>query len=153
MRFSQAERQVIAAAARIRTQARKADKAARPKSEKRHRGRERDNGHLSYVRRLPCACGCMRSPCDAAHVRYADLTRGKTYTGKQVKPSDKWTVPLTRACHEAQHGGNEMAWWQSRGIDPLDLAERLYAVSGDVEAGTRIIAEGSRARSAQTKGS
>lgn len=137
--FTAEQRQVIAEAQRIRRDARKAARQSRPKSEKAHRGRERDNGHLAFVRRLPCACGCLRTPCDAAHVRYADLTRGKTATGMAVKPSDKWTVPLTRACHEEQHGTNERAFWASKGIDPLDLAERLYAVSGDEEAGARII--------------
>lgn len=144
-RFTAAERQIIASAQRIRRDARKADRKARPKSEKASRGRERDNGHLAYVRRLPCACGCHGSPCDAAHVRYADLDRGKTYTAKGVKPSDRWTVPLTRACHEAQHSTNERAWWEARGIDPLALAERLYAVSGDLEAGRRIIMGAARA--------
>lgn len=139
--FTAAERQIIAAAARLRREARKAARQARPKSEKATRGREIDRAHLQFIRRLPCACGCLRTPCDAAHVRYADLARGKTYTGKGVKPSDRWTVPLTRACHEEQHGMNERAFWDARGIDPLDLAERLYAVSGDEEAGAKIIRE------------
>ena len=159
--FTAAERQIIATAARLRRDARKAARQSRPKSEKADRGRVRDNGHLAFVRRLPCACGCLRTPCDAAHVRYADLARGKTATGMAVKPSDCWTVPLTRACHEAQHGMNERAFWSSKGVDPLDLAERLYAVSGDEEAGARIIADavsagsvGTQARSAEVnKGS
>lgn len=142
LRFDATQRQKIAEVDGFKRAARKADKAARPKSEKRHRGRERDNGHLAFIRRLPCACGCLRSPCDAAHVRYADLTRDKPYTAKGVKPSDKWTVPLFRECHQEQHGGSERTFWDGRGIDPLALAERLYAVSGDTEAGARIVRAG-----------
>lgn len=141
MNLTAEQRAVKAQWEAIKREARKADRAARPKSEKAHRGREIDRAHLQFIRRLPCACGCLRTPCDAAHIRYADLTRGKTYTGKGVKPSDRWTVPLTRACHTDQHSTNEQAWWASKGIDPLDLAERLYAVSGDAEAGARIIHE------------
>jgi hypothetical protein len=144
LRFDATQRQKIAEVDGFKRDARKQAKAGRPKSEKASRGRVRDNGHLAFIRRLPCACGCLRTPCDAAHVRYADLSRGKASTGMAVKPDDSWTVPLHRTCHEAQHGMNERAWWQSKGRDPLDLAERLYAVSGDTEAGERIVA-GARA--------
>ena len=102
--------------------------------------RERDNRHLQFIRRLPCACGCgAPPPCDAAHVRMPDPARGKRHTGKGEKPSDRWTLPLRRACHEVQHSGSEAAFWSARGIDPIDLCIRLYAVSGDEEAAVRIL--------------
>lgn len=103
-------------------------------------GRERDEGHLAYLRQLPCAT-CGLQPVDAAHVRYADLSRGKGLTGMSRKPDDKWAVPLCRSCHRKQHGVNERKFWIDAGIDPLALAERLFEVSGDEEAGRSILAK------------
>jgi hypothetical protein len=57
----------------------------------------------------------------------------------QVKPGDMWTVPLSRAEHERQHGMNERAYWSDMGVDVLDLCRRLYAVSGDDDAALAII--------------
>lgn len=111
--------------------------------------RLRDNAHLAFVRRLPCVWtlaveGRVVTPCDAAHVRYSDAARGKTNPGRSAKPDDRWTVPLTRAAHEAQHAANERAWWEGLGVDPLALAADLYAVTGDAEAGARIVNEHAR---------
>lgn len=119
--------------------------AQRKPGGKQHRGRERDGAHLAFIRRLPCACGCgAPAPSDAAHVRMAAPDRGKPYTGKQVKPSDRWTLPLSRRCHETQHSGSEAAFWSARGIDPIDLCERLYAVSGDEASALSLIQQGGR---------
>ena len=46
---------------------------------------------------------------------------------------------MTPAEHRAQHAMNEAAYWQQIGIDPLGVAARLYAVSGDIEEGRKII--------------
>ena len=44
------------------------------------------------------------------------------------KVSDRFTVPLCRLHHRQLHrGGNERAWWQSQGIDPLAIAASLWA--------------------------
>lgn len=100
----------------------------------------RDKDHLSFVRSLPC-CVCGRAPCDAAHVRNG--TDGST--GR--KPSDKWALPLCsatwgsdhrRGCHSKQHVMGEQSFWYERG-DPLGLAEHLWKVSGDMEAGMRAV--------------
>lgn len=115
-------------------------KAARKPGGKADRGRERDTGYLAFLRRLPCACGCGASaPSDAAHVRMPDLARCKPYTGKGVKPSDKWALPLNRRCHEEQHSGSEAAFWAGRGIDAVGLCLRLYEVAGDEVAALKII--------------
>lgn len=52
--FTYEERHVIAAAAKLRREARKAATKARAKSPKADRGRERDNGFRQYIRRQPC---------------------------------------------------------------------------------------------------
>ena len=82
-RFTAAERQTIAAAARVRRDARNRAKAERPKSSKAHRGRERDNAHLAFIRRLPCVAtfvetGRLVYGCQAAHLRLNSALHGKT---------------------------------------------------------------------------
>lgn len=106
-------------------------KAARKPGGKTSRGRERDTGYLAFLRRQPCACGCGRpAPSDAAHIRMASPERGKLPTGMQVKPSDRFAVPLNRACHERQHSMSEARFWSERGLDPFAIADRLYAEYG-----------------------
>lgn len=145
MTLTHEERQKVregkAITARVNKERRTRAKAART-PEKRHRGRERDAAHLQFIRRLPCACGCgAQAPSDAAHVRLAAPDRGKPFTGMQVKPSDRWTLPLARPCHERQHGGSEAAFWSALGIDPIDLCIRLYAASGDEDSALKVLSE------------
>lgn len=141
------ERKVIAAGQRIRREKRaaanKANNARKP-AEKRHRGRVVDAAHLGFIRRLPCVACQAPAPSDAAHLRMADHHRGKPATGMAVKPSDCWTTPLCRTHHTAQHAGSEARFWAELGIDAIDLCQRLYAVSGDTDAGLQIIMENGR---------
>lgn len=107
----------------------KRSRSFRPEGQGQRQPRERDNAHLAWVRRLPCASCGVPGPCDAAHLRMADVARGKRYTGKGEKPSDCWTTPLCRPCHEKQHQGSEAAFWSALNIDPIALCIRLYAES------------------------
>jgi hypothetical protein len=104
--------------------------------------RKKENGHLAFIRGLPCCvCGDNTST-EAAHVRYPCRRFAKPKVGMGEKPDDKWTVPLCGDCHlgpGGQHKSNEYYWWSMRGIDPLPLALALYAHSGDHEAGCQII--------------
>jgi hypothetical protein len=44
------------------------------------------------------------------------------------KVSDKFAVPICRLHHRELHRrGNERAWWQIQGIDPLVVAATLWA--------------------------
>lgn len=106
---------------------RKALKSARPKSPKADRGRERDTGFLQYLRRLPCTVCPAPAPSDAAHIRMASPERGKLPTGMQVKPSDRFAVPMCRACHSSQHSMSEARFWASHGIDPFATADSHFA--------------------------
>lgn len=102
--------------------------AARKPGGKANRGRVRDTAFLAFLRRQPCVCGCGRpAPSDAAHIRMASPERGKLPTGMQVKPSDRFAVPLNRLCHERQHSMSESRFWSERGLDPFAIADRLYA--------------------------
>jgi hypothetical protein len=99
----------------------------------------KDDKHLAFIRLLP-SCISGERPCDAAHISAGNPLYNKKRTGGAQKASDCWTVPLTRREHEAQtNHGDELAWWRSHGIDPFELAIKLYEVSGDVAAGTAII--------------
>jgi hypothetical protein len=45
--------------------------------------------------------------------------------GRRV--SDEFAVPLCRTHHRAVHrSGDEVAWWKAAGIDPAEVAHRLW---------------------------
>ena len=82
--------------------------------------RERDRDHLRFVASQPCLV-CGRTPSDAHHIKFAE----QRAMGRKV--SDKFAVPICRLHHRELHRrGNEHAWWQSQGIDPLPIAARLW---------------------------
>lgn len=86
-------------------------------------------GHLDDIRKLPCLLSGR--PAEAAHIRYADAKHGKTETGMQTKPHDRYVLPLCPALHRlvkgCQHDSNERDWWASMGIDdPVAIALELY---------------------------
>ena len=87
--------------------------------------RVRDKEHLRFVASQPCVlCGTV--PSDAHHVRYAQPR------AMSRKVSDEFTVPLCRAHHgEFHQEGNEAAWWHDMGIDPLEVAKRLWEESNE----------------------
>lgn len=96
--------------------------------------------HLAFIRLLPCVI-TGRMGVDPAHIRTGSATHKKKHTGKGEKPSDCWVVPLCREQHDRQHSMNEMAFWNEAGINPFELAEQLFRVSGDLDAGRKIIKE------------
>ncbi|EJN07922.1 Protein of unknown function (DUF968) [Bradyrhizobium sp. YR681] len=96
-----------------------------------------DPDYLALVRQCPCLY-CGVEPCgEAAHVRLASAAFGKS-SGLQKKPHDQWALPLCRDDHlnarHAQHKRNEEAFWRALGINPLLIAQRLYAQRGDLVA-------------------
>lgn len=94
--------------------------------------------HLSLIHVLPCCVCGSRERVEAAHLRMADISRGKEYTAKGKKPSHKWITPLCAAHHRegpgAQHSMSEKAFWEIHEIDPIELCQRLWDATGDVEA-------------------
>jgi hypothetical protein len=100
----------------------------KPKPHRRKRTR-----HLAFVRQLACvACG-KAAPSEAAHVRSG------SDGGAGMKPSDRYCVSLCTSCHELQHRFGELTFWSVLRIDPLNVALRLWTVSGDLEAGDRVV--------------
>ena len=85
--------------------------------------RLRNKAHLRFVASQPCLI-CERSPSDAHHLRFAQpRAMGR-------KTSDEFTVPLCRVHHRENHRtGREELWWQSKGIEPLTIATKLWRVS------------------------
>jgi len=98
----------------------------------------KDEAHLAFIRKLPSVVSGAFG-CDACHIRAGSPQHNKKRTGGAQKPSDCWTLPLTREEHVEQHSTNELAFWRRHGIDPFQLAIDLYSVTGDVEAATTII--------------
>lgn len=107
--------------------------------------RNRDNGHLDFIRSLRCAVCGDNTSVEAAHIRSANRHYGKRHTGLGEKPDDLWTLPVCSRCHRKQHSMNEVQFYQSRNIDPWKLALSLYAASGDHELAQEVIAENVRA--------
>ncbi len=98
----------------------KVDKSILYRSEPR---RHRDKLHLRFVALQPCLL-CGRTPSDPHHLRFAQPRA----LGR--KTSDEFVVPLCRAHHRQNHQiGDEIAWWRSNGIDPVQVANRLWDIS------------------------
>jgi len=59
--------------------------------------------------------------------------------GTGLKPSDRYSLPLCTRCHAPQHEFGELTFWSVLRIDPLNVALRLWTMSGDINAGERIV--------------
>jgi ERF superfamily len=82
--------------------------------------RYRNRDHLRFVSQQPCLI-CGRKPSDPHHLRQMQPTA----LGR--KASDEFAVPLCRIHHRLVHRvGNEAAWWQDAGIDPIKAARKLW---------------------------
>jgi hypothetical protein len=91
--------------------------------------RERNRQHLKFVGTQPCLI-CGRTPSDAHHLRFAE----QRTLGRKV--SDRYTVPVCRLHHRELHRrGNERPWWRAYGIEPLDIASKLWAQTHVVAIG------------------
>lgn len=100
--------------------------------------RQRDKNHLEFVSKLPCVI-TGRGPVQVCHIRFPSLAHDKRYTGKGEKPDDRWVLPMIPEMHVKQHSMNEQAFWAEQGIDPLATAQLLYACSGDIQEGLKVI--------------
>lgn len=99
--------------------------------------RLRDEHFLAFVRKQPCCVCKAPAPSDPAHIRMASTVYGKRATGMAEKPDDRWATPLCRpipgfvvGCHQVQHAMNEAEFWRMLGINPFEIAIRLYAEGG-----------------------
>ena len=91
--------------------------------------RYRNKEHLRYVISQPCLF-CARKPSDAHHLRFMQPRA----LGRKV--SDEFAVPLCRTHHRAAHQAkDEQAWWKATGIDPVEVARKLWK---DSRVGTAV---------------
>src|SRR5262245_20731667 len=82
--------------------------------------RYRNREHLRFVAQQACLV-CGRKPSDPHHLRHMQPRA----LGR--RPSDEFAVPLCRSHHRAVHrAGDERAWWQTTGIDPVKVARKLW---------------------------
>jgi len=82
--------------------------------------RYRNREHLLFVSRQPCLF-CGRQPSDPHHLRYTQPRA----LGRRA--SDEFAVPLCRTHHRAAHAAaDEQAWWKAIGIDPIEVARKLW---------------------------
>jgi hypothetical protein len=82
--------------------------------------RYRNRDHLRFVMQQPCLL-CGRKPSDAHHIRFVQPRA----LGR--KASDEFAVPLCRSHHRAVHrAGDEKSWWKQAGIDPVNVARKLW---------------------------
>jgi len=92
--------------------------------------------HLACIRKLPC-CITGKVPAGEAHHLKATGERG---TG--LRSTDRWAVPMSHEAHmEVERAGarNETAWFRERGIGSHELAQDLWAATGDIPKMTRIV--------------
>jgi hypothetical protein len=89
--------------------------------------------HLTFVRQLSCVVCGKTAPSEAAHVRSG------SDGGTGIKPSDRYCLSLCTSCHALQHEFGELRFWSTLRIDPLNVALRLWTVSGDINAGERVV--------------
>src|SRR5439155_8860613 len=83
--------------------------------------RYRDRAHLKFVSTQACLV-CGRQPSDPHHLSF---TQPRAF-GRKV--SDEFAVPLCRGHHREVHRtGDEAAWWNKFGLDPLSVATALWS--------------------------
>ena len=83
--------------------------------------RLRDKRHREFVAAQPCLI-CGRTPSDPHHLRFA---QSRAF-GRRV--SDEFTVPVCRTHHRELHRTTkEKEFWGRLGIDPLPVADKLWA--------------------------
>ena len=100
----------------------------KPKSDLRRRA-----NHLTFVSQLPCVVCGKAAPSEAAHARFG------SDGGTGLKASDRYSMSLCTSCHALQHEFGELRFWSVVRIDPLNVAFRLWTVSGDIKAGERVV--------------
>jgi hypothetical protein len=82
--------------------------------------RYRNREHLRYVAQQACLL-CGRKPSDPHHLGFTQPRA----LGRKV--SDEFAVPLCRIHHRLVHRSrDERAWWRQTGIDPIQVARKLW---------------------------
>ena len=82
--------------------------------------RYRNKDHLRFVAQQACLV-CGRMPSDPHHLRFMQPR------ALGLRVSDEFVAPLCRTHHREVHRvGDERAWWNQAGIDPIKSARKLW---------------------------
>jgi hypothetical protein len=82
--------------------------------------RHRDKDHLRFVAKQACLV-CGRKHSDPHHLGFMQSRA----LGRKV--SDEFAVPLCRIHHREVHRvSDEPAWWKRMGIEPIEVAQKLW---------------------------
>lgn len=89
----------------------------------------RDKKHIKFINTLPCVSCFNLAPSECSHIRR------KHDGGMGIKPSDNLSVPQCRDCHSKVD-----FIINSENCDKyIDLANKLYTISGDKDEAVREI--------------
>jgi len=99
--------------------------------------------HRAFIRTLPCL-SCGKPP-------PSECARPRMHAGLGLPSSDRYLVPLCgpptvweNCCHSRQQFLGSSRFWSGLGIDPRNIAFRLWRVSGNYQAGLRIVMHAQR---------
>ena len=95
--------------------------------------RPRSPKHRKFIRALPCCVCGAGNLTEAAHISHGGNK------GVALKTGDDRIVPLCFWCHRRQHQRPEIEFWEGRIEQAIDLAESLFAASGDEKTGLALI--------------
>jgi len=100
--------------------------------------------HRAFIRALPCLCCSNPAPSECAHLRaHAEL--GLPSSGRYLVPLCGPATVWADCCHSRKHYLGATRFWSALGIDPRDVAFRLWRVSGDIEASLHIVMQARQA--------
>lgn len=88
---------------------------------------EKRKDYIAWLHTLP-SCISGRYGVEAAHTSTANPFYGHHGRAKGTKAPDLYALPLTPEEHRESHSGNELHWWESRGVNPWMLALTLWAL-------------------------
>lgn len=110
----------------------------KPSAQERREGNSA--AHLAFLRELPCI---VTGKVPAGEVHHLKGSVARKERGVGMRATDKFGVPLSRIPHdELERIGSrhEWEWFEARGIaDPYTLALALWAASGDIDKGFKIV--------------
>lgn len=114
-------------------------KAKKTPGEKRKKLPGNSELHLKMLRTLPCCIpGCPHTANTVHHLK----STGER--GGAMRSPDKYGLPICWSPHheELERAGskNELKWFADRGIEALELAAALWAVSPNPQALYRVLA-------------
>lgn len=113
-------------------------KAKKSPADKRKKLPGNSDEHLKLLRTLPCCIpGCPNTANTVHHLK----TSGER--GAALRSPDKYGLPICWNPHheDVERAGskNELKWFSDRGIEALELAAALWAVSPNPQAMYRVL--------------